>query len=189
MTISTMACLAAGQRGLHVALEQRGEGLLVLPLGMLRRERLDAVEREEELEVHRLLGPERAVVVEGGDALGRRHEVRRAFLRHLLDESDDGLLRRGRRSTTGAGRLRVATCCRTQSTSEQPAATRRWRAWLPIFAHCAFRTWLRPHRGANGPSRRSLCAQYLPAPPASCSFSSTWSSEKLPGFCRGGNSW
>ena len=31
---------------------------------MLRRERLHAVEREEELEIHRLLGPERAVVVE-----------------------------------------------------------------------------------------------------------------------------
>ena len=46
---------AAGERGLHVALEQRGERLLVLPLGMLRRERLHAVEREEELDIHRLL--------------------------------------------------------------------------------------------------------------------------------------
>ena len=62
---------------------------------MLRRERLHAVEREEQLEVHRLLAPERAVVVEGGDALGRRHEVGRAFLRHLLDKLDDGFLRRG----------------------------------------------------------------------------------------------
>ena len=65
-----MAVLAASQRGLHVALEQRGERLLVLPLRMLRRERLHAVEREEQLEIHRLLGPERAVVVERGDALG-----------------------------------------------------------------------------------------------------------------------
>jgi hypothetical protein len=41
---------------------------------MLRRERLDPVEREGELEVDRLLGPERAVVVEGGDALLDRNE-------------------------------------------------------------------------------------------------------------------
>ena len=78
--------LAAGERAFHVALEQRRERLLVLPLGMLRRERLDAVEREEELEIHRLLAPERAVVVERGDALGRRHKVGRTFLGHLGDE-------------------------------------------------------------------------------------------------------
>ena len=87
--------LAAGERGFHVALEQRGERLLVLPLRMLRRERLHAVEREEELEIHRLLAPERAVVVERRDALGRRHEIGRAFLRHLFDKGDDGFLRRG----------------------------------------------------------------------------------------------
>ena len=38
---------------------------------MLRRLRLDAIDREGDLEIDRLLGPERAVVVEGGDALGR----------------------------------------------------------------------------------------------------------------------
>ena len=86
---------AARERAFHVALEQRGERLLVLPLGMLRRERLHAVEREEQLEVHRLLGPERAVVVEGSDALGDRDEVGRAFLGDFLDEGDDGLLRSG----------------------------------------------------------------------------------------------
>ena len=75
-------------------LSSEANGSFVLPLGMLRRERLHAVEREEELEIHRLLGPERAVVVERGDALGGRHEVGRAFLRHLLDEGDDGFLRR-----------------------------------------------------------------------------------------------
>jgi hypothetical protein len=41
----------------------------------LRRERLHAVEREGELEVHRLLGPQRAVVVEHGDALGWNDEI------------------------------------------------------------------------------------------------------------------
>ena len=84
---------AAGERAFHIALEQRGKWLLRFPLRMLRRERLHAVEREEELEIHRLLAPERAVVVERGDAFLRRDEIRRAFLRHLRDESGDGLLR------------------------------------------------------------------------------------------------
>ena len=56
-----------------------------------------------ELEVHRLLGPERAVVVERRRCARRRHEVGRAFRRHLLDEVDDRLSAR-RRSTTAADR-------------------------------------------------------------------------------------
>ena len=71
------ALLAGRGERLHVAFEYRLERLRVFPLGMLRRQRLDAVEREGELDVHRLLGPERAVVVEDGDALGWRHEVGR----------------------------------------------------------------------------------------------------------------
>ena len=59
---------------------------------MLRRERLHAVEREVKLNGHRLLAPERAVVVEGGDAFRHRHKIGRAGFRHLLDEGDDGLL-------------------------------------------------------------------------------------------------
>ena len=72
--------LSAGQHGLQVALEKRLERLLVLPFGMLRRQRLDAVEGERELDVDRLLAPQRAVVVEHGDALGDGHEVGAAFL-------------------------------------------------------------------------------------------------------------
>jgi hypothetical protein len=59
---------------------------------MLRRERLHPVEREKELEIQRLLGPERAVVVERRDTLVRGNEVRRAFLRPFFDKSDDGFL-------------------------------------------------------------------------------------------------
>ena len=73
------ALLAGRRERLHVAFEQRLERLLGLPLRMLRRQRLDAIEREGELEIDRLLGPQRAVVVEGGDALGRRHEIRPAL--------------------------------------------------------------------------------------------------------------
>ena len=68
---------------------------------------MHAVEGEEQLEVHRLLRPQRAVVVEGGDALGGGDEARPALLRHARDEVEDGLLRaalvpRGQ----GVGRLR-----------------------------------------------------------------------------------
>ena len=86
--------VTAGERGIQVALEQRGERFFRLPFGMLRRERLHAVEREVKLNGHRLLAPERAVVVEGGDAFRHRHEIRRAGFRDLLDKSDDGLLGR-----------------------------------------------------------------------------------------------
>ena len=48
---------------------------------------------EQELGVHRLLGPQRAVLVERGDPFGRRHEFRPALFGHLRDEADDRLLR------------------------------------------------------------------------------------------------
>ena len=48
---------AASERGFHVAPKQRGERLLLLPLRVSRRENLHAVEREQELKIHRLLGP------------------------------------------------------------------------------------------------------------------------------------
>ena len=85
--------LTTGQRRLHVALEKRRKGLLFLPLGMLGRERLDPIEGEECLEVDGLLGPQGAVVVEDGDALGGQHEVRRAGRPHCCHESHDRLLR------------------------------------------------------------------------------------------------
>ena len=78
--------VAAFERRFHIALEQRGERFLVLPLGMLRRERLHAVGHEVKLDRHRLFAPERAVVVIHGDAFGDGHEIGRAGLRHLLDE-------------------------------------------------------------------------------------------------------
>ena len=70
---------ATGEGGFHIALEQRGERLFVLPFGMCRGKRLHAVQREEELEIHRLLGPEGAVVVKRRDAFGGRYELRAAL--------------------------------------------------------------------------------------------------------------
>ena len=84
------ALLAGLGEGFHVVLEHGLERLSILPVGVLGGERLDAVDREEELEVDRLLGPERAVVVENGDAPRRRHELRSALLGDLLDEIDNG---------------------------------------------------------------------------------------------------
>ena len=72
----------------------RLERLLRLPFGVLRRERLDAVESERDLEVHRLLGPQRAVVVEHGDPLRGRHEILACRVRRRLDEVEDARLDR-----------------------------------------------------------------------------------------------
>ena len=69
------ALFAGGRQRLHVLVEQRLERLRRLPFRMLRRHRLDAIEGEHDLEVDRLFAPQRAVIVEGGDALLGRHEV------------------------------------------------------------------------------------------------------------------
>jgi hypothetical protein len=58
---------------------------------MLGCENLDPLQREEKLEIERLLGPVRPVIVKGGDALCGRDEFRRAFLGHLGDEVEDRL--------------------------------------------------------------------------------------------------
>ncbi len=81
--------LAGGGEGLQVAGEHGRERRRRLPLRVLRCERLHSVEREGELDVHRLLGPEGPVVVEDGDALGLRHEARRVRGGDVADEGDD----------------------------------------------------------------------------------------------------
>ena len=77
-----------GQDRPEVAFESGLEDGLLPPLRMLADLGLDAVQGECDLHVGRLLGPERAVVVEGRDPLGDWDEVRAALLRHLLDERD-----------------------------------------------------------------------------------------------------
>ena len=83
--------VAACERSFQIALKQRCERFFRFPFGMQRCERLHAVECEIQLNGHRLLAPERAVVVERGDAFRHRHEVRRVRLGHFLDKGDDGL--------------------------------------------------------------------------------------------------
>jgi len=60
---------------------------------MLGCQRLHAVDGEDKLEIQRLLGPQRPVVIEGGDPLWLKHEVRRVVPGDLADEVDDGGLR------------------------------------------------------------------------------------------------
>ena len=101
--------VAGGERGPQVPLEQRGERFRGLPLGVLRRKGLHTVECEVHLHGHRLLAPERPVVVEGGDSFGDGDKRWRAFRCHLLDEAEDALLGRpvvpGWKRVGGQGRV------------------------------------------------------------------------------------
>jgi hypothetical protein len=83
------AGLALCQGSFQVAVQQRSKRLLGPPLGVLGRQRFDAIDDEEELEIHRLFGPQAAVVVEHGDPLGRRNEVGRTLARRPADEIED----------------------------------------------------------------------------------------------------
>ena len=85
--------LARGRECSHVTLQRGFEGLPVLPLRMLRRQRPDAVDGEEELEVDGPLGPEGTIVVKHGDAFPGRNVVRPRPVGHSLDEVSDGLPR------------------------------------------------------------------------------------------------
>ena len=122
--ISSSPFLAGRRKRFHIAFEHGLERLLVLPFRVLRRQRLDAVEGERELEIHRLLGPQRAVVVEHGDAFGGRHEIRSGVLGDAPDEIDDRFLCRAvvpRRQRIGLGRCLMEQ----RSTSHDQSKTKR----------------------------------------------------------------
>ena len=78
-------------------------GCLVFHSGCIGASDLHAVEREGQLHIHRLLDPERAVIVEGRDALLDRHEVRPALRRDACDEIEDRSL--GRALVPGRQRI------------------------------------------------------------------------------------
>src|SRR5438105_8082399 len=69
------ALLSRSDQRLFVARKHSREGLLLFPFGMLRRERLYSINGEGELKINRLLGPKRAVVIKGGDALVGLNEI------------------------------------------------------------------------------------------------------------------
>ena len=107
----------SGERG-KVPIQDRLERLPVRQFRVGLGEYLGAVEHESRLHIYRLLGPERAVVVEGGDALLDRHEIRTALARHPFDESGDG--RFGAAVVPGRKRigLRLRHACRERQGKE-----------------------------------------------------------------------
>jgi hypothetical protein len=116
----------------HIAFEQRGERLLGLPLRMLGRKRLYVVEREKQVDVQRLLSPQRAVMIERGDALVRRHKVGLPFLRHLCHEFDDRLFG----LAILPGRKRVGSLSCRQATEGQGRAQIGCSEQNSFHCHC-----------------------------------------------------
>ena len=86
--------LPAREDRLEVARQCRLEGLLALPLRVLRCQRLDPIEGESELKIKGLFGPQRTVVVEGSDSFFGCDIVRATRFRNLRDEIHNRLLRR-----------------------------------------------------------------------------------------------
>ncbi len=123
------SCLTAGERCCHVAGEDRLERLMLSPFRVLGRHRFDAVEHEHALKVERLLRPERAVVVEGRDAIARRHVVLAARIGDGVHEIDDARLRLavipGREYRRLRGRRRAARHRRCRRTCGRSCRRRR----------------------------------------------------------------
>ena len=69
------------------------KGWVVFHSGCSLASCLDPVQGERQLDVERLLRPERPVVVEDGEALRDGHLVRTGFISHGVDEREDGSLR------------------------------------------------------------------------------------------------
>ena len=90
-----------------VAGQHRLEGLGLLPLGMVGRQRHQPVEREEALAVERLLDPGGAVLIEGGDPVPGRDEGGATLGGGRGHEVDERLLYRavvpGRQRVLGPG--------------------------------------------------------------------------------------
>ena len=154
---------------LRVALQERRKRLGRLPLRMRGAQRLHAVDDERELHIHRLLGPERAVVVEDGDALGLGHEVDARRIGRARDERHDRgargafaprFERRGRRPCHGARITRRGT-----------AGQEDWN-----------------RRGVENACRRDETHRLRHWPCGFVTASMTRSRLKLPGFWRGGKS-
>ena len=86
------AFFTAGCHPRQIIRQYRLEGFLILPFGVLGGQRLYPIKGECQLKVHRLLRPERAVVVENGDALGRVDKFGTVLGGDLLDKLHDGPL-------------------------------------------------------------------------------------------------
>ena len=99
-TIFSEVPLVKLRHGLPIAREHGLERLLGLPLRLLGRQCRHAVEREQTPGVHRVLDPQRAVLVERRDALGGTKSGRRS--RGRASRTRRSPAWPGRRSTTAA---------------------------------------------------------------------------------------
>ena len=85
--------LREGRDGLEIFLEERLVRLRRPQLGLESGEMLELIQGEEHLHLHRVFAPQRAVVVERGNALRRRHIIAAAFACHAPDQVEDRLFR------------------------------------------------------------------------------------------------
>ena len=81
--------LAKTHQRLEVQLEQGLERLALLHGRILAGELLDPIYEKKRLHLQWLFAPERAVVIEDGDAFCRGNEVWSTLLRHARDEVED----------------------------------------------------------------------------------------------------
>lgn len=81
------APLAGARHRFHVAFENPLERLPRSPFRVVGRQRLHAIERERKLKIDRLLGPERAVVVERCDPFSGWDEIGASLPGDARDES------------------------------------------------------------------------------------------------------
>jgi hypothetical protein len=85
---------ATGGQGLVIVFQHGLEWLGGFPFRMLRRRTLDLFQGKQQFEVHRLLAPQGAVVIEHGDTVLGFDKVLAALIGYRLDELDDVLFRR-----------------------------------------------------------------------------------------------
>jgi hypothetical protein len=86
-------------------------------LGFGLDQRRDAFKDVHHLRVHRVRDPQRAILVEGGDALGGRNERRGALGRGCPHELDDALFG----WAVVPGRQRIGLCLRVTADEQQGA--------------------------------------------------------------------
>ena len=119
-----------------------------------RRHPLQAVHH---LRVHRMLDPQRAVLVEGGDARLRRHELRARLVGGRLHELDDRLLRgavvpRGQRIGLG---VRLRAHASRQQERKQASVCVAWMRFIGVIHPCRSLLCERG-RPTLGPPRRDI---------------------------------
>ena len=66
---------SACRKCLFIVIQHCSEGLFLLPIRMIRYHLLNAGFGEDGLGIDGLFYPKRSIIIKGGDALGRRHEI------------------------------------------------------------------------------------------------------------------